>query len=377
MKFVAVITARAGSRRLPGKNMLPLVGKPVAEWSLVQAKAAGLEMIVSTDIPELLELGRQYGAHVVSRPPSLAGEGSSHPEAIKHAVADAGMLDRHVVLLQPTSPFRQGEIINKCLLAAQTSPPSTVLTSHRIHCFVIAGPNEGERQIWDGCVAIYPPGKIGDYSDVVAVPNDHLNSLQIDHPDDFEQASILAASMRRVASPVADWELETCVNSLRKVSIQGDITLVARPDGAPIPQNLPVAWLNHCHGWDAGRADVLFIISNLNLRKVGLTRATREVAAKARLVIIRNNGQGEWLHANLPEMAGKNIEICCMKDPVGNHLTTGALASDILHRAGCRVVRVGFDNPSTRAAASIGEFNFSGVSHEIAILNHTGTNRQP
>ncbi|MCP5535376.1 MAG: NTP transferase domain-containing protein [Akkermansiaceae bacterium] len=377
MNPVAVITARAGSKRLPGKNMLPVNGRPLAEWSIHHALEAGLETIVTTDIPELLQIARTLGCHAVERPAELATDECSHAETIRHALEAAGHSEHPCILLQPTSPFREDRIIERCLKAAEAHPNSTILSTRDVHRFVVGGENTGTETLWDGCVAVYPSRKVGDYSEVIAVPNILLNSLQIDAEDDYVQACVLASSTITAPNPVAEADAATCMAALRNAGIHGEVTLVARSDGQPIPQDRPVVWINHCHGWDRGRADVLFLIANPHMQQTGIAPATREVATKARLVIVRDNGTGDWLRSQLPVICGKHVEIRRVTEPLSNHLTTGAIASNLLHRTGCRVTRVGFSPPAVRAASSRNQFNHPGVSREIALLQQSGTDRKP
>jgi hypothetical protein len=376
MRPVAVITARAGSLRLRHKNMLPLEGRPLAEWTILHALEAGLETVVTTDIPELLRIARRHGAHAVARPDHLATPHCSHADAIRHALEATETTGRPCVLLQPTSPFRGDGILGRCLETAIRNPDATILSSRQVHRFVIGGANTGEELLWDGCVAIFPQGKVGDYSNIIPVTNSHLNSLQIDTEEEYEQACLCAARTCRIPNPLGEADSAACVSALRNVGIHGQVTLVGRPDGLPIPQQFPVAWLNHCHGWDGGRADVLFLIANPHLQKHGISPATRDVAAKARLIIVRDNGTGDWLRHQLPVICGKHIEIRRVSEPLSNHLTTGAVACDLLHRAGCLVTRIGFSGPAARATSSLGKFNQPGVSREIAILHQTGIDRK-
>lgn len=377
MKPIAVITARADSTRLRHKNMLPLKGRPLAEWSILHALEAGLETVVTSDIPELLQIARRHGAHAVVRPEYLATSDCSHADTIRHAMEATSTGERPCVLLQPTSPFRGDGILGRCLDAAAQNPDVTILSSRHVHRFVIGGENTGPELLWDGCVAIFPPGKVCDFTNVIPVGNSHLNSLQIDTEEDYEQSCLCAARTCQIPNPLSEPDSFACVSALRNAGIHGPVTLVARPDGLPIPQQFPVAWINHCHGWDRGRADILFLIANPHLQQQGISPATREVAAKARLVIIRDNGTGDWLRQQLPVICGKHIEIRRISESLSNHLTTGAVACDLLHRVGCQVTRVGFSEPAARGADSMGKFNLPGVSREIAILNQTGTNRKP
>jgi CTP:molybdopterin cytidylyltransferase MocA len=270
MRPIAVITARADSQRLPGKNMLPLDGRPLAEWSILHALDAGLETVVTSNIPELLQIARRHGCHAVARPAHLATATCSHADTIRHALEATGTTHRPCVLLQPTSPFRRDNIIARCLDAYAANPDTTILSSKQVHRFVIGGENTGPELLWDGCVAIHPPERVSDFSNVIEVPNSHLNSLQIDQEDDYVQACLIACHANRIHNPLAEADSAACIAALRNAGIHGWVTLVARPDGMPIPQDHPVAWINHCHGWDGRRADILFLIANPHLQKHGI-----------------------------------------------------------------------------------------------------------
>ncbi len=66
MKTVAIITARGGSKRIPGKNIRPFLGKPILAYSIEAALSSGIfdEVMVSTENEEIAALARQYGAKV-------------------------------------------------------------------------------------------------------------------------------------------------------------------------------------------------------------------------------------------------------------------------------------------------------------------------
>lgn len=106
---IAVIPARAGSTRLPGKNVRLLAGRPMLAWTIQAAQAARTidRVVVSTDDPEAAAVAEAMGAGpVVSRPERLAGADASVIDAIEHALGAAGGQWSAVVLLQPTSPLR-------------------------------------------------------------------------------------------------------------------------------------------------------------------------------------------------------------------------------------------------------------------------------
>ena len=64
--IIAIIPARGGSKRIPGKNIRPLVGKPIIAYTITAALESGLfeHVVVSTDSQEIADVARQYGAEV-------------------------------------------------------------------------------------------------------------------------------------------------------------------------------------------------------------------------------------------------------------------------------------------------------------------------
>lgn len=76
MKYVTVIPARGGSKRLPGKNIFPLGGKPLLAHSILYSRQVlpDTEVYVSTDNEEIARVAREYGADVIERPAELSGD---------------------------------------------------------------------------------------------------------------------------------------------------------------------------------------------------------------------------------------------------------------------------------------------------------------
>ncbi|HKQ13576.1 MAG TPA: acylneuraminate cytidylyltransferase family protein [Steroidobacteraceae bacterium] len=120
--MLALIPARAGSKRLPGKNKRLLGGKPLIAWSLEVARDTTeiCDVLVSTDDPEIAQIAQQAGALVPwLRPPSLATDTATSVDVAAHALewyrsSKSAELDG-LLLLQPTSPFRRRETVRRGL----------------------------------------------------------------------------------------------------------------------------------------------------------------------------------------------------------------------------------------------------------------------
>ena len=150
MKILALITARGGSKRLPGKNIRILGGKPLIVWSIDVAKGISeiCDILVSTDNPAIAAVCSDAGVYVPwLRPAELATDTASSVDVALHALdwyeREKGAVDG-LLLLQPTSPFRSRETIHRGIqLFCQHNHRSVIGVSpadlHPMWCFKIEG----------------------------------------------------------------------------------------------------------------------------------------------------------------------------------------------------------------------------------------------
>jgi CMP-N,N'-diacetyllegionaminic acid synthase len=116
---VALIPARAGSKRLEGKNVRPLAGHPLIAYTIAAALDSRIfeAVIVSTDSPDFAAIARHYGAEVPGlRPAELAGDLSPDIGWVRHSLLSLRADGRHYEcfsILRPTSPFRTGSTIRR------------------------------------------------------------------------------------------------------------------------------------------------------------------------------------------------------------------------------------------------------------------------
>ena len=123
-RVLAIIPARGGSKGLPRKNIRDLCGKPLVAWSIEKAKRSRhLDVVlVTTDSQEIADVARQYGAAVpFLRPGDLATDHASTYDVICHALAHyrtgEGREFDYTVLLEPTSPLREDDDVDRMLQA--------------------------------------------------------------------------------------------------------------------------------------------------------------------------------------------------------------------------------------------------------------------
>lgn len=110
---VALVPARGGSLRVPGKNVAPLAGHPLIAYTIAAALESEIftEVLVSTDSAEIAAVSASYGANVVERPAELATATSPDIDWVVQAMT--GRDEDAFALLRPTSPFRTAATLRR------------------------------------------------------------------------------------------------------------------------------------------------------------------------------------------------------------------------------------------------------------------------
>jgi len=117
MKRIAIIPARAGSKRLRDKNIIDICGKPMIAYSIEAAIESKLfdRVIVSTDSLKYKEISEQFGAEVMMRSAELASDTATSYMVLEDIIHKLNGDFDYFMLLQPTSPLRTVEnIIDAC-----------------------------------------------------------------------------------------------------------------------------------------------------------------------------------------------------------------------------------------------------------------------
>jgi CMP-N,N'-diacetyllegionaminic acid synthase len=122
MSNVAIIPARGGSKRVINKNLREFKGLPLLAWSISAAKSSKLvdDVIVSSDCHNILAVAKECGAIAMKRPADLADDFSSAYEVARYVYLN--QLDTkpdYVILLQPTSPLREIQLIESGIKAIE------------------------------------------------------------------------------------------------------------------------------------------------------------------------------------------------------------------------------------------------------------------
>jgi CMP-N-acetylneuraminic acid synthetase len=134
MRVLGIITARGGSKGIPKKNIAPLMGRPLLAYTAEAALLAkGLHSIVlSTDDPEVAEVGRACGIDVPFLRPARLAEDSTPTvpvmqDVVRRLEASGESYDA-TFLLQPTNPLRTAEDIDGAIALLEHTGADSVIS---------------------------------------------------------------------------------------------------------------------------------------------------------------------------------------------------------------------------------------------------------
>ena len=122
LNIICIITARSGSKGLKNKNIRKLKGLPLLAHTIIAAKKSKVfnRVILSTDSKLYANIGLKFGAEVpFIRPRKLATSTANHPDVVNHAVKFLEKKEKikfdYIMMLQPTSPYRNAKHINEAI----------------------------------------------------------------------------------------------------------------------------------------------------------------------------------------------------------------------------------------------------------------------
>jgi CMP-N-acetylneuraminic acid synthetase len=136
MKTIAIIPARGGSKRLLNKNSLSLGGIPLIAHSILIAqenKDIIDEIYVSTDDETIKKIAFEYGAQVIARPESLSGDEEPTVSALRQVLESLDFKVDNVVLLQPTNPLREANLLKEAFEVYQKGNYDSLFTVSQNH----------------------------------------------------------------------------------------------------------------------------------------------------------------------------------------------------------------------------------------------------
>ncbi len=134
LSVLALVTARGGSKGIPGKNVASVGGRPLIEWTIEAARNATrvTRTVLSTDDETIAEISRNAGCEVpFMRPPELAADNSPHMDVLEHALHWFNQNEKwtpdYLLLLQPTSPLRQASDLDAAIELAERHDADAVV----------------------------------------------------------------------------------------------------------------------------------------------------------------------------------------------------------------------------------------------------------
>lgn len=221
---IAIIPARGGSKRLPGKNIKPLAGKPLIRWTTQAALASGeFDMvIVSTDSQAIADIAMQDAGVIFPglRPAELASDTATTNDVISHVVQwveeHHSMVDM-VAILQPTSPLRTAQQIKEAVALYKNKKATAVVSvcelehpiqycnrlpeDHSLNYFITPSVNKRSQELepfyrLNGAIYLFDRQHVGDLSGIYcensyAYLMDKKSSVDIDDEFDFILAEVI------------------------------------------------------------------------------------------------------------------------------------------------------------------------------------------
>lgn len=215
MKVLLIIPARGGSKRIPRKNIRPMLGKPLIVYSIEHAKASKLvnRIVVSTDDAEIAKISEKNGAEVVVRPKEISNDTASSESALLHVLdhleEKEGYVPDLVVFLQCTSPIRKKDETDNAIRLLVDSGADSLFSACKNDKFIWELGKEGPKSInydyrsrkreqdmppqfrENGSVYVFRPDILRKYNNrlggkMIVYEMDYWSSFQIDSQEDWE-----------------------------------------------------------------------------------------------------------------------------------------------------------------------------------------------
>lgn len=225
-RILVVIPARGGSKRLPGKNLMPLAGRSLLARTadFVTAEGFAARTIVSTDDESIAAAARQVGLRVpFMRPAAIADDAATTLAVVEHAVEwearNEGRPDL-VAVLQVTSPFRRPGLLREGIaLLADDPAANSVVAMRRLPLplqwlFTQGAGGAAERLGSTAAPVLMPTGALyitrtqalaqqnSIYSEpILPLLTSELEAVDIDTAEDFALAEAIAATRHSSTAP--------------------------------------------------------------------------------------------------------------------------------------------------------------------------------
>ncbi len=133
MSSVAIITARGGSKRVPGKNIKEFCGQPIIAYSIKAALDSGMfdEVMVSTDSEEIAAIAREYGANVpFYRSAKTSDDYATTADVLMEVIEEYKLRGRefdHMCCIYPTAPFITADKLRQAMTVMKEKDATMVM----------------------------------------------------------------------------------------------------------------------------------------------------------------------------------------------------------------------------------------------------------
>jgi len=264
MKILAIIPARGGSKGIPRKNMIPLCGKPLIQWTIEQALDSAKidQLIVATDDFDIGTTAQSLGAEWFRRSDETATDDATTELCLKEVIDDVSQPPTRppdiVVLLQPTSPIRQPGLIDAAICNFERSNLDSMFSARKVEGYTWSvsrtdvTPNYSSRrrrqeQVMsrieeNGSIYIFRKEVLSMYNSRLGGRIGHfdmhpLDSFQIDSTGDVETvsqilpmrlnapvitATLTAIAKQRVSVPIQDRNHSSALNAKTGTTVPQD-----------------------------------------------------------------------------------------------------------------------------------------------------------
>ncbi len=164
MAVVALLLGRGGSAGFPGKNLYPVLGRPLMAYPLIAAQESRYvdHVYVSTDSDEIMEVARRYGGEIIVRPAELCTPEALGEDAFAHGyrvirdqLARDGETVEMMVLLFANAATVTGELIDRGIDALRADP--TLDSAVTVSRYNMWGPPRARKIGSDGCLHPFIP----------------------------------------------------------------------------------------------------------------------------------------------------------------------------------------------------------------------------
>ncbi|OZG74918.1 hypothetical protein BTA51_00495 [Hahella sp. CCB-MM4] len=132
-KLLAIIPARGKSKGIKKKNLYPINGVPLIDFTITAARDSEVftDIVVSTDCPDISLYCSKAGVRVIDRPKEISGDFAKSEDAISHTLLELQSYHQYFddfILLQPTSPLRTANDIKAALLIYKSSHADSLVS---------------------------------------------------------------------------------------------------------------------------------------------------------------------------------------------------------------------------------------------------------